>query len=143
MHGSAIHVEGSNAIDFKTDGLTKNSNYRIYGGRVIYSNSSGSAGTITLLETAANFSFLEIHYGNSNYQLTTRVYDPNNKKVPLFFDYMVNSTTHQILTKKVTISKTSITTDTSYSGYGNIIDGGTIHVGTENSVKIYYVIGFK
>ena len=145
MHGSAIHVEGSNAIDFKTDDtmLTKNSNYCIYGGRVIYSNSSGSAGTITLKETAANFSFLEIHYGNSNYQLTTRVYSPNNKKVPLFFDYMVNSTTHQILTKKVTISKTSITTDTSYSGYGNIIDGGTIYVGTENSVKIYYVIGFK
>ena len=123
--------------------LTKNSNYRIYGGRVIYSNSSGSTGTITLSETAANFSFLEIHYGNSNYQLTTRVYSPNGKKVPLFFDYMVNSTTHQILTKKVTISKTSITTDTSYSGYGNIIDGGTIYVGTENSVKIYYVIGFE
>lgn len=146
MHGSAIHVEGSNAIDFKTDNgglLTKNSDYCIYGGRVIYSNSSGSAGTITLKETAANFSFLEIHYGNINYQLTTRVFDPNNKKVPLFFDYMVNSTTHQILTKKVTISKTSITTDTSYSGYGNIIDGGTIYVGTENSVKIYYVIGFK
>lgn len=123
--------------------LTKNSNYHIYGGRVIYSNSSGSTGTITLSETAANFSFLEIHYGNSDYQLTTRVYGPNNKKVPLFFDYMVNSKTHQILTKKVTISKTSITTDTSYSGYGNIIDGGTIYVGTENKVKIYYVIGFK
>lgn len=123
--------------------LTKNSNYRIYGGRVIYSNSSGSTGTITLSETAANFSFLEIHYGNSDYQLTTRVYSPNSKKVPLFFDYMVNSTTHQILTKKVTISATSITTDTSYSGYGNILDGGTIYVGTENKVKIYYVIGFK
>lgn len=144
MHGSAINVEG-NGINFKADDtlLTKNSDYCIYGGRVIYSNSSGSTGTITLIETAANFSFLEIHYGNINYQLTTRVFDPNNKKVPLFFDYMVNSTTHQILTKKVTISKTSITTDTSYSGYGNIIDGGTTHVGTENSVRIYYVIGFK
>lgn len=137
MHGPSINFEADDRL------FTKNSNYRIYGGRVIYSNSSGSAGTITLKETAANFSFLEIHYGNSNYQLTTRVYDPHNKKVPLFFDYMVNSTTHQILTKKVTISKTSITTDTSYSGYANIIDGGTIYVGTENSVKIYYVIGFK
>ena len=144
MYGSSINVE-SNAINFKTgnSSLTKNSNYRIYGGRVIYSNSSGSTGTITLSETAANFSFLEIHYGNSNYQLTTRVYSPNGKKVPLFFDYMANSKTHQILTKKVTISKTSITTDTSYSGYGNIIDGGTIYVGTENKVKIYYVIGFE
>lgn len=140
----AVSITG-NSINFAVDNtsLTKNSNYRIYGGRVIYSNSSGSTGTITLSETAANFSFLEIHYGNSNYQLTTRVYGPNGKKVPLFFDYMVNSKTHQILTKKVTISKTSITTDTSYSGYGNIIDGGTIYVGTENSVKIYYVIGFK
>ena len=141
---SPLKVEG-NSINFAVGNtsLTKNSYYNIYGGRVIYSNSSGSAGTITLSETAANFSFLEIHYGNSNYQLTTRVYSPNGKKVPLFFDYMVNSTTHQILTKKVTISKTSITTDTSYSGYGNIIDGGTIYVGTENSVKIYYVIGFE
>lgn len=140
----AVSITG-NSINFAVGNtsLTKNSNYRIYGGRVIYSNSSGSTGTITLSETAANFSFLEIHYGNSNYQLTTRVYSPNGKKVPLFFDYMVNSKTHQILTKKVTISKTSITTDTSYSGYGNIIDGGTIYVGTENSVKIYYVIGFK
>ena len=142
--GSPLKIEG-NSINFAVGDtpLTKNSNYRIYGGRVIYSNSSGSTGTITLSETAANFSFLEIHYGTSNYQLTTRVYDPNNKKVPLFFDYMVDSTTHQILTKKVTISKTSITTDTSYSGYGNIIDGGTIYVGTENSVRIYYVIGFE
>lgn len=142
--GSPLKV-GGNSINFAVGdtSLTKNSNYRIYGGRVIYSNSSGSAGTINLSETAANFSFLEIHYGNSNYQLTTRVYSPNDKKVPLFFDYMVNSTTHQILTKKVTISAKSITTDTSYSGYGNIIDGGTIYVGTENSVKIYYVIGFK
>lgn len=140
----AVSITG-NSINFAVGNtsLTKNSNYHIYGGRVIYSNSSGSTGTITLSETAANFSFLEIHYGNSNYQLTTRVYSPNNKKVPLFFDYMANSKTHQILTKKVTISKTSITTDTSYSGYGNIIDGGTIYVGTENSVKIYYVIGFK
>lgn len=142
--GSPLKV-GGNSINFAVGdtSLTKNSDYCIYGGRVIYSNSSGSTGTITLLETAANFSFLEIHYGNINYQLTTRVFDPNNKKVPLFFDYMVNSTTHQILTKKVTISAKSITTDTSYSGYGNIIDGGTIYVGTENSVKIYYVIGFK
>ena len=142
--GSPLKI-GGNSINFavgKTS-LTKNSYYNIYGGRVIYSNSSGSAGTITLSETAVNFSFLEIHYGNSDYQLTTRVYSPNGKTVPLFFDYMVNSTTHQILTKKVTISKTSITTDTSYSGYGNIIDGGTIYVGTENSVKIYYVIGFE
>lgn len=140
----AVSITG-NSINFAVGNtsLTKNSNYRIYGGRVIYSNSSGSTGTITLSETAANFSFLEIHYGNSDYQLTTRVYSPNGKKVPLFFDYMVNRTTHQILTKKVTISKTSITTDTSHSGYGNIIDGGTIYVGTENSVKIYYVIGFK
>ena len=137
IHGPSINFEADDIL------FTKNSNYRIYGGRVIYSNSSGSAGTITLKETAANFSFLEIHYGNSDYQLTTRVYSPNGKKVPLFFDYMVNRTTHQILTKKVTISKTSITTDTSHSGYGNIIDGGTIYVGTENSVKIYYVIGFK
>lgn len=47
---------------------------------VAYSNESGTTGTVTLSETSANFTLLEIHYKNSDGQYgSTTVYSPNGK----------------------------------------------------------------
>lgn len=56
-------------------------------GVTLYDNPSGTTGTVTLSESAANFSYLEIHYklvsSNVSYYANTKVYSPNGKRVSL------------------------------------------------------------
>ena len=135
----------ADTINFKTGStsLTKNSNYRIYGGRVLYSNSSGSTGTITLNETANNFSMIEIFYGKDSQGYdSTKIFLPNGKTASLTVTNMYSTTGIQTATKLVTISGTSVTPNTSRCGYTNL-DGSFFKTGAENMIKIRYVVGYK
>lgn len=135
----------ADTINFKTGNtsLTKNSNYRIYGGRVLYSNSSGSTGTITLNETANNFSMIEIFYGKDSQGYdSTKIFLPNGKTASLTATNMFSTTGIQTATKLVTISGTSITPNTSRCGYVNS-DGSVLKTAAENTIKIRYVVGYK
>jgi hypothetical protein len=135
----------ADTINFKTGStsLTKNSNYRIYGGRVLYSNSSGSTGTITLNETANNFSMIEIFYGKDGQGYdSTKIFLPNGKTASLTVTNMYSTTGIQTATKLVTISGTSVTPNTSRCGYTNL-DGSFFTTGAENTIKIRYVVGYK
>ena len=135
----------ADTIDFKTGStsLTKNSNYRIYGGRVLYSNSSGSTGTITLNETANNFSMIEIFYGKDSQGYdSTKIFLPNGKIASLTATNMYSTTGIQTATKLVTISGTSVTPNTSRCGYTNL-DGSFFTTDAENIIKIRYVVGYK
>ena len=139
-----VNISGG-AINFKTGNtsLTKNSNYRIYGGRVLYSNSSGSTGTITLNETANNFSMIEIFYGKDSQGYdSTKIFLPNGKTASLTATNMFSTTGIQTATKLVTISGTSITPNTSRCGYVNS-DGSALKTAAENTIKIRYVFGYK
>ena len=136
----------ADAINFKTGGtsLTKNSNYRIYGGRVLYSNSSGSTGTITLNETANNFSMIEIFYGKDSQGYdSTKIFLPNGKTASLTVTNMYSTTGIQTATKLVTISGTSVTPNTSRCGYVNLDGSSFSKTGAENTIKIRYVVGYK
>lgn len=135
----------ADTINFKTgsSSLTKNSNYRIYGGRVLYSNSSGSTGTITLNETANNFSMIEIFYGKDSQGYdSTKIFLPNGKTASLTATNMYSTTGIQTATKLVTISGTSVTPNTSRCGYVNS-DGSGLKTAAENAIKIRYVVGYK
>lgn len=134
------------SVNFKTDNtsLTKNSNYRIYGGRVLYSNSSGSTGTITLNETANNFSMIEIFYGKDGQGYdSTKIFLPNGKTASLTVTNMYSTTGIQTATKLVTISGTSVTPNTSRCGYLNLDGSSFSKTGAENMIKIRYVVGYK
>lgn len=136
----------ADAINFKTGStsLTKNSNYRIYGGRVLYSNSSGSTGTITLNETANNFSMIEIFYGKDSQGYdSTKIFLPNGKTASLTATNMYSTTGIQTATKLVTISGTSVTPNTSRCGYVNLDGSSFSKTGAENMIKIRYVVGYK
>lgn len=136
----------ADTIDFKTGStsLTKNSNYRIYGGRVLYSNSSGSTGTITLNETANNFSMIEIFYGKDSQGYdSTKIFLPNGKTASLTVTNMYSTTGIQTATKLVTISGTSVTPNTSRCGYVNLDGSSFSKTGAENAIKIRYVVGYK
>lgn len=109
----------------------------------LYNNASGTTSTITLSETAANFSYIDIIYSKNTAvgYSTTRVYEPNTKNVNLteidtnVADYI------SIYGCSITINGTSLTfnngkgvalTSTGVDGFSN-----------NNEVKIYKVIGYK
>lgn len=110
----------------------------------LYSNSDGSNGTITLSQTAANFSYLEIYYakgGSTALTCSVKIDSPNGKTVALnwsqFFD-----TWAQIEIGHIKISGTSITRDSTKNGGVNLGgDGNSIFKATE--LRIYKVLGYK
>lgn len=111
-------------------------------GKVLYNNDSGTTGTVTLYETAANFRYIEIIYSKigSPYH-SVKSYSPNGKEVSLILGYRQSSTNFaQIQTATVTISGTQITRND--SGYINF--GATdCNSGASTEVHIHRVIGYR
>lgn len=85
----------------------------------IYNNETGTAGTVTLSESAGNFRYLEIFYrdthGNYPGYNSVKVYSPNGKRVDTTTIQKESSDTNtsliRINTRSLTISGTSITVD--------------------------------
>ena len=105
----------------------------------LYDNSSGTTGTVTLNETAANFAVLEIFYGtsDSNYNISTRIAYPNGKRCRLSW---AGSTYMYI--KDVAISGTSIT---NYS-FTKISHANGATDNTEDGANVLYikkVVGYR
>lgn len=82
----------------------------------LYTNASGSNGTITLSKSAANYTHMRIYFRTDDgtaYQTAKDVYSPNGKYVPLSAATTVQAQNQTWLkTRLVKISGTSITTDT-------------------------------
>lgn len=58
----------------------------------LYDNTSGTNGTVSLSETSANFTYLEIFYKNNDGQFSSvKVYSPNNKYVSLLTTYIATN----------------------------------------------------
>lgn len=87
--------------------------------KTLYNNSSGTTGTVTLSETSANFSYLEIFYrdkqGSYPGYNSVKVYAPNGKRVDTTTIQKETADTNtsfiRINTRSLTISGTSITVD--------------------------------
>lgn len=80
-------------------------------GTILYNNSSGTNGTVTLSETSDNFAYLEIFYqeaANSNTYNSVKVYSPNGKRVSLTSRRLGDSKTN-VFDENINISGTSIT----------------------------------
>ena len=108
---------------------------------VLYNNSTGTTGTVTLSQNASNFSMLEIFYTKSSigYQ-SVKVFSPNGKTVSLITGYINSTSEAQLLLPRATISGTSITR--SYSGLINF-NASSHGMSTGNEVAIYAVVGYK
>lgn len=123
---------------------------------VLYNNSQGTNGTVTLSETAANFSYIEIFYAldnassdsthYANYK-SVKVYEPNSKKVGLegiTYHRLKSSNIMQLTYLTVTISGTTITRDSNSEVQMNLTPHQEVpSFGTEKKVKIYRVIGYR
>ena len=110
---------------------------------VLYDNSSGSTGNITLSDSAANYSTLEIFYKKET-QSSVKVLNPDGQSAVLTLHYYyTNVSTYQIVQKCISISGESITVNTSQSYYANFKNNSYPSIGIENQIKIIKVIGYK
>lgn len=108
--------------------------------KTLYNNSSGTTGTVTLSETSANFTYLEIYFGdsaNGSPHNSTKVYSPNGKKVATTI-CSKSGTNIRINTRNLTISGTSVT-----QANGQVIFPPSASTYTVNEQKIYKIIGYK
>lgn len=111
-------------------------------GTELYNNTTGSNNAITLSESAANFTYLEIFYrNNDNYYNSTKIYQPNGKIAYLDADYPYTSGEGYSYAKKtsVQISGTSIT-PINYVELTIMPTGASIQ--NKNNIYITRVVGY-
>lgn len=110
---------------------------------VLYDNPSGTTGNITLSDSAANYSCLEIFYEKET-QDAVKVLNPNGQEVVLSLNYYYRTAnTFQIVEKTINISADSITVNTNQSYFVNIINNAVPTTSTENQIRIIKVVGYK
>ena len=110
----------------------------------LYSNSSGTSGTITLSETAANFNYLEVYYAlttDSGYSCS-KAQSPNGKKVNLQIVNGIATNNISIAGCTISISGTSITFSAGKTIA--IASGFTLNgFSNTNEIKIYKILGYR
>lgn len=110
----------------------------------LYNNTSGSTTNITLSETSANYTYLEVIFGSDNvYQSTGMIYNPNGKTISLPQQSM-GTVDGQIylFTSNWTISGSGINFVKAANKY--ITPSNTVaQYNTNSYVRIYRVIGYK
>ncbi len=115
--------------------------------KVLYNNATGTTGTVTLSESSANFSYLEVFYGNSNKSgcASAKVYSPNGKGLEMaihnFSTSEYPSGALYISQTRATIAGTTITpVGASYSVFktANVFDSQAL-----NTIYIYRVVGYR
>ena len=117
----------------------------------LYDNVNGSTGTITLSQSSANFTYLDIHYlcGATSGPYTgpvygfVRIYSPSGKVASLVSTWVFNTTygSTQTVTKQVLINTNKIT-NKSYSAF-NIQDSAACWSSYSNAIYITKVVGWK
>lgn len=120
-----------------TEGITIQER-QVQSSQVLYDNTSGTTGTITLSESSANFTYLELFYGWGA-EKSVKVSKPNGKMVELKTGLYNNNTTIQKF-KRMKISETTISLVSDYVGSLNTWDNS---VSTENAIIVYKVVGYK
>ena len=106
----------------------------------LYSNSSGTTGTVTLSQSASNFTYIEIFYGKSfNFFNSIKVRATDAGSVGLMYGYCADIV--QIGCREVAVSGTSITNSTYYGGAN--LSNGNVEIFKTNEIKIYVVVGYK
>lgn len=120
-------------------GGTGKSSGTCYMADVLYNNTSGSNGNITLSASAANYTMMEIFFrDNDSHYNSTKVYAPNGKTVNLSMCESTENSYVVLKRREVTISGTSVNTQ-SYAEANPITDTYS----ATNRIYIYAVVGYK
>ncbi len=136
----------SNGVLYLSDKIYARINEVVYSAKSLYDNSSGSNGTITLSESAANFTYIEIFYFNKEYGTysSVQVYSPNNKKVNLHTSNVFGGDkTALIDSRKIKISGTSISNDEGTNNDYGSLNTWNNSINTHNRMYITKIIGYR
>lgn len=112
---------------------------------ILYDNSSGNNGTITLNDSLANYKYIEIFYkSNDNYLESKRVYNPNGKYTTLL---SFTGMTEQDIYGKFRVihfdNKAISTESTRYAEFLLAKNGGIGSWGQKNYIYITRIVGYK
>ncbi len=112
---------------------------------VLYNSTSGTTGTVTLSETAANFKYIEIFFTDNNGKTGgyTKVYSPNGKTVCLSIIEAGSSVQTYFRRTGYTVNGTSITPITDTAAYVRIATATASHTSGSNYIKIVRVVGYE
>ena len=115
-------------------------------GTLLYNNVSGTTGNVTLADSAANYSFIEIYYRNDfNDYASMKVCEPNGKQVAISTTTPpdITSTANRMYAKatRYTINGTSITVGASRDGA--IRHEANAQITQTNDISVVKVIGYK
>lgn len=106
----------------------------------LYNNSSGTTGTVTLSQSVANFTYIEVYYKDEwNYCGMTKVYSANGKTALLVSNRISSSDGAFIKSRNVKLSGTQIITE--YNG--NWASWNNSVSDTKTYISIYKVNGYK
>ena len=110
---------------------------------VLYNNTSGANGSITLNDAVENYSYIEIYYRNNNSLYSScKFYSPSGKQLTLSIVYP-DSSSNQIWVQ----STTKTVTGTSMSNVsGRYIEAETYNktgIGRNDRIYIVRVVGYK
>ena len=125
--------------------ITNQNGGELFMEHVLYENSSGTNGTVTLSESSNNFEYLEIFFGNTDGSIygynSLRVHSPNGKYAALLLQCFVENGLY-FLTMPALISGTTITPHSIYRV--GLFNGGSLSAASNvNQIKIYRVVGYK
>ena len=107
---------------------------------VLYDNPTGSSGTITLSDSSANYTYLEIFYrNNDNIYSSLKVYQPNGKQITMMSNWASGANGMYLKGDRGTISGKTITINSSTQ----VFLGGSVNVAGGNYHFITRVVGYK
>ena len=108
----------------------------------LFNDDSNNATTITLVDSVANYSYIEIQYKSSkdqdNQVSSVRVYEPNGKKAVLFMTVYANSSIHHTSYAIYSINENKMTAGN--VGYLNWVSWDA---GKASNIRITKVYGYK
>ena len=136
----------SNGVLYLSDKIYARINEVVYSAKSLYENTSGNNGTITLSESVANFTYIEIFYFNKEYGTysSVQVYSPNNKKVNLHTSNVFGGDkTALIDSRKIKISGTSISNDEGTNNDYGSLNTRNNSINTYNRMYITKIIGYR
>lgn len=142
QNSTCCHIYNSANIPFYFNRDIQVNGRKLNGYKVLYNNSSGSNGTITLNDSAINYNHLQIFYRSNDYWYSSvDVYAPNGKLVCLSVNYTDGSKYLYTKAKECSISGASLT-NTSKTGETRIGNGGATTYSASNNIYIYLVLGW-
>ena len=147
-YGGYAASEGStdiygNVVSIASRGAVTKNGRILYGGTVLYSNATGTTGTVALSESVANFSMIDIFFRDNDWSFDcVRMADPNGKTAALCVSTKTTSGVYWEKKRAVNVSGVAMTNKTAGCVSLNIERNEVAGETGVNNVFITKVIGY-